>query len=102
VTSSAKPRRRPTLMAEDAHVDLHELIYEARLAVAGLIVGVGGLLKQNGTPELITASHYLSQAGVALDAAEALLALKPVPLAPLRPLMEELPKNVIAFPRRSG
>jgi hypothetical protein len=89
-------------MAEEAHIDLLELSFEARLPITALIVGVGGLLKQNGSPELISASHYLAQAGAALDAAEALLALKPLPLAPLRPLLDDLPPNVISFTGRSS
>lgn len=85
-------------MAEgDPHIDLLELTHEARLAVCALILGVGGLLKQHSTPELISAVHYLQQAGAAIDGAEALLALKPLPLAPLLPMVSALPDNVIAF-----
>jgi hypothetical protein len=79
------------------HIDLMELTFEARLAVCALILGVGGLIKQSSTPELTTAAHYLQQAGAAIDAAEALLSLKPLPLAPLLSVVEELPQNVVAF-----
>jgi hypothetical protein len=87
-------------MAEgEPHIDLLELSYEARLAVCALILGVGGLLKQAPSPDLITASNYLAQAGAAIDAAEALLSLKPLPLAPLLPVLKELPQNVVSFTR---
>lgn len=82
-------------MADEPHVDLLELVYEARLATIALILGVGGLMKQASTPELITAAHYLQQAGAAIDAAEMLLSLKPLPLAPL--LAEASDNVVVAF-----
>ena len=81
-------------MPNEPHVDLSELIFEARLAVIALILDTGGLLKKHSRPELITAAHYLSQAGAAIDAAEALISLRPLPLAPL---LAEAPDNVVAF-----
>ena len=81
-------------MADEAHIDLLELVYEARLATIALVIGVAGLIKQQSTPELVTAAHYLQQSGAALDAAEALLSLKPLPLAPL---LAEVSDNVVSF-----
>ena len=81
-------------MADEAHIDLLELTYEARLAVVGLVVGIGGLLKQHSSPELIAAAHYLQQAGAAIDAAEMLLRHRQLPLAPL---LAEAPDNVVSF-----
>ena len=81
-------------MADEAHIDLLELCYEARLAVCALILGTGGLLRQQASPELISASNYLAQAGAAIDAAEALLSLKPLPLAPL---LAGAPDNIVSF-----
>jgi hypothetical protein len=90
-------------MTEGApHIDLMELTYEARLAVCALILGVGGLMKTGSTPELITASNYLAQAGAAIDAAQHLLSINPLPLAPLMPVVDELPHNVIAFTAQRG
>lgn len=91
-------------MADDGtpHVDLMELCFEARLATVALVIGIGSLMKA-GTPsavELSSAQKYLQQAGNAIDAAEALLSLKPLPLAPLLPMVEELPDNVVAFKGR--
>jgi hypothetical protein len=87
-------------MAEgEPHIDLLELCFEARLATVALVIGIGSLMKA-GTPspvELDAAQKYLTQAGQAIDAAEALLSLKPLPLAPLLAVVEELPENVVAF-----
>ena len=82
-------------MSNEPRIDLLELTYEARLAVVALILGIGGLLKQHSSPELITAAHYLQQAGAAIDAAEMLLSLKPLPLAPL--VAETSDNVVVAF-----
>ena len=81
-------------MADEPHVDLLELAYEARLATIALILGVGGLMKQASTPELVASAHYLQQAGAAIDAAEMLLRHRPLPLAPL---VADAPANVVAF-----
>ena len=89
-------------MAEGVpHIDLMELCFEARLATVALVIGIGSLMKA-GTPspvELGAAQKYLQQASAAIDAAEALLALKPLPFAPLLPMVDEIPDNVVAFTR---